>query len=440
MSYTNENFYYEVVLDVETSGLDYKVNELIGVGIYCPSKDIDVYVPAVQYTGDDVYERDELRKEKLINYIHKTFFADPYAVVIFHNAKFDLKFLKVSSFSQLLCRVIDTAILYHIIYPNQEKNLDSVAKHLLNITSKEQYNNSVPARIKNKKWLWPVATLSDYCKNDCRLTYNIYQKLLDEIINNKLLTFAKEQHRYLAALYEIEIAGIRIDQDKLAEEIKSITFLLSLKERELQSLIRSYCPELLDLNYKSSKQLSSLLYEKLGLEKADRDIYPSGKVFDKLFTSTMTNKNLLKKLNHEIPLFVTEVKKLETVLKYYKNYISLSHDGVIHPQFNLTGTVTGRLSCSKPNLQNVGKTINVFGHEYKPRSVFVASPEYNLVSMDYKQQEIRMLAVLSQDEAYLDAMSKGVDMHEAISYAMFPSLTPELRKQKRTLIKNLHFG
>ena len=316
---TNKNTYYEVVLDVETSGLNYLTDELIGVGIYCPNKNIDVYVPAVQYTGDDMYERDELRKEKLINYINKTFFADPYAVVIFHNVKFDLKFLNISSFSQLLCRVIDTAVLYHIIYPNQEKNLDSIAKHLFNINSKEQFNNSVPTRIKNKKWLWPVTILADYCKNDCKLTYIIYQKLLDEIINNNLLDFAKEQHRYLAALYEIEIAGIRIDQDKLAEEIESITSLLSSKEEELQVLIRSYCPELLDLNYKSSKQLSSLLYEKLGLEKVERETYPSGKVFDKLFTSTMTNKNLLKKLDHEIPLFVTEVKKLETVLKYYKN-------------------------------------------------------------------------------------------------------------------------
>ena len=433
--------YYVVVLDVETSGLDYRTDDLVGVGVYCPSKQIKTYHKTVEYTSDDKYVTDKSRRDNTVKLIHDCYFSDPFAIVVMHNAKFDCKFLDVKSMFDVKCKIIDSALLYHIVFPDMEKNLDSVAQHLLNRDSKYVFvNNPKVKHIKNKHWRWPAYILSEYCLNDCELTYLAYEKLLSMIIDSKMLSFAKYQHKYLYTLYDIEILGISINSDKLIEELNAGNILLTKKEIELLELVKKTVPSIPEFNYRSSKQLSALLYDELGIEKASREEYPNGVVFDKLFTKTLTNKNLLGKMGHEIPQFIVEIKKLETVIKYFINYQKLSHDGKINPQFNLTGTVTGRLSCSKPNLQNIGKELSVFNKTYNPRSVFVASPGYKLVSMDYKQQEIRMLAVLSQDTAYLEAMSAGVDMHEAIATSMFPQMTKEDKKARRTLIKNLHFG
>ncbi|MGL2593932.1 DNA polymerase I [Helicobacter pylori] len=234
-----------------------------------------------------------------------------------------------------------------------------------------------------------------------------------------LLTLAKEiETPFVKVLMGMEFQGFKIDAPyfkRLEQEFKNE---LNVLERQILDLIG------VDFNLNSPKQLSEILYDKLGLPKNK--------------SHSTDEKNLLKILDKHpsIPL-ILEYRELNKLFNTYTTPLLRlkDKDDKIHTTFIQTGTATGRLSSHSPNLQNIPvrspKGLLI-------RKGFIASSkEYCLLGVDYSQIELRLLAHFSQDKDLMEAFLKGRDIHLETSKALFGE---DLAKEKRSIAKSINFG
>ncbi|MUU65476.1 DNA polymerase I [Helicobacter pylori] len=234
-----------------------------------------------------------------------------------------------------------------------------------------------------------------------------------------LLTLAKEiETPFVKVLMGMEFQGFKIDAPyfkRLEQEFKDE---LNVLERQILDLIG------VDFNLNSPKQLSEVLYDKLGLPKNK--------------SHSTDEKNLLKILDKHpsIPL-ILEYRELNKLFNTYTTPLLRlkDKDDKIHTTFIQTGTATGRLSSHSPNLQNIPvrspKGLLI-------RKGFIASSkEYCLLGVDYSQIELRLLAHFSQDKDLMEAFLKGRDIHLETSKALFGE---DLAKEKRSIAKSINFG
>ncbi len=238
-------------------------------------------------------------------------------------------------------------------------------------------------------------------------------------LEEDLLTLARDiETPFMKVLMGMEFQGFKIDAPyfkRLEQEFKNE---LNILERQILDLIG------VDFNLNSPKQLSEVLYEKLGLPKNK--------------SHSTDEKNLLKILDKHpsIPL-ILEYRELNKLFNTYTTPLLRlkDKDDKIHTTFIQTGTATGRLSSHSPNLQNIPvrspKGLLI-------RKGFIASSkEYCLLGVDYSQIELRLLAHFSQDKDLMEAFLKGRDIHLETSKALFGE---ELAKKKRSIAKSINFG
>lgn len=405
----------KITFDVETTGLHHKKDSLLSLS--CLFDNPSYGLIPTNYT--------DLIKENFKALIE----LFPDATFIGHNIKFDLRFLDIHPDIVDKLRLIDTTILYHYLFPREEKKLGSIEKHLFKTQRKNEYLEKYGKKFDQ----WPENELEIYNRLDVELTYAVYKKLIDHV-DTEFLTY---QNKFLKELYRIEYFGIGFDENKAKEETVLIEELSKTKEVELREYIYNEYGygKAHTINFNSSKQLSELLYIDLDIPKPSRNNYPNGVAFDKLFTSTLTNADLLETIKHPFVEMFLEWKKVVAVGKSIQSYADLSFNNRLYPSFNITGTKTGRISCSSPNLQNSPKDKKGLP---SVRTLFRPNDGETLISIDYQQQEIRMLAILSQDENLLSLVKQGVDMHTVVGKQMFKK--DEITKEERSTIKNIHFG
>ncbi|WRG61181.1 DNA polymerase I [Helicobacter pylori] len=238
-------------------------------------------------------------------------------------------------------------------------------------------------------------------------------------LEEDLLTLAKEiETPFMKVLMGMEFQGFKIDAPyfkRLEQEFKNELHVL---ERQILDLIG------VDFNLNSPKQLSEILYEKLGLPKNK--------------SHSTDEKNLLKILDkHPSIALILEYRELNKLFNTYTTPLLRlkDKDDKIHTTFIQTGTATGRLSSHSPNLQNIPvrspKGLLI-------RKGFIASSkEYCLLGVDYSQIELRLLAHFSQDKDLMEAFLKGRDIHLETSKALFGG---DLAKEKRSIAKSINFG
>jgi len=405
----------KITFDVETTGLHHKKDSLLSLS--CLFDNPNYGLIPTNYT--------DLIKENLSALIE----LFPDATFIGHNIKFDLRFLDVNPDVVDEMNLIDTTILYHYLFPREEKKLGSIEKHLFKTQRKNEYLEKY-----GKKFdLWPEEELEIYNRLDVELTYAVYKKLINHV-DTEFLTY---QNKFLKELYRIEYFGIGFDESQAKEETVLIEELSTTKEEELRDYIWTNYgySKAHTINFNSSKQLSELLYIDLDIPKPNRNNYPNGVAFDKLFTSTLTNADLLETIKNPFVEMFLDWKKVIAVQKSIQSYADLSFNDRLYPSFNITGTRTGRISCSSPNLQNISKDRKGLP---SVRTLFRPNSGESLVSIDYQQQEIRMLAILSQDENLLNLVKQGVDMHTVMGKQMFRK--DEITKEERDQTKAINFG
>jgi DNA polymerase-1 len=227
-------------------------------------------------------------------------------------------------------------------------------------------------------------------------------------------------------LLRMEQTGVRIDPDLLREMSSRLAVTIDdLAERIYASTGHRF-------NINSPKQLGDVLFNKMGLPQPQK--YGKGKVIS-------TAQDVLEDLaqHHEVPAWVLEYRQLQKLKGTYLDALPALADsgGRIHTTFNQVGTATGRLSSINPNLQNIPIRTAV-GREI--RAAFIAAPGNLLMSADYSQIELRLLAHFSQDPLLLDAYKTGKDIHTLTAAEVFEVDAATMDKETRARAKAVNFG
>lgn len=462
------------VLDVETNGLHWYEHGVIGVAIHAPRIDVSGYLPTCTYqdvadgkpktskvwTGD--YEINPATGRKRKQWTTQTVQAmrkeaipdpdqlapisallldaanDPNTCIIAHNAKFDLHMLGLDLFN-LPCKLMDTSIMVHLINSNNRKSLAAAEDHFLGGASKRAHLDAAP---KGYPKDWPLDVCAAYAINDAVVEWQLAEELTKHLRKLGLVNLFWQQMRFLRAMWQIERKGLLIDAEFSNQAIIALTDRMRDLEAQLQDAAGS------DFNWRSHKQLSEAIYDGLGVDKPV--IEGNSKAAQKVSDSA-TSAFALAEANHPLKELILDLREVDKLIKNLLSYLELSQaDGAIHTSFNLTGTVTGRLSSSDPNVQNIASqkrkrdsvTAGVTREdEYNTRNAFIARPGYTFIAADHAQQEVRLLAILAQEQNMLAVLNDPTkDLHLQNAITIWGDCGEELNKIHRTWAKSISFA
>ncbi|WP_028845268.1 DNA polymerase I [Thermodesulfovibrio thiophilus] len=323
------------------------------------------------------------------------------ALKIVYNAKEILKKLKHAGM-KLYSPYFDIMIAAYLINPNRGK-----------------YNF-------NEITLEFLGKLYDSLESSNLIMFELYEKLHRELKEKELerLYFDIEMP-LIDVLFEMEEAGIKINIDKLEALTKQISFELDKLREKIYGLAGA------EFNINSPKQLSEVLYDKLGLKSRKR-----GK------KARSTEMEVLEELSvqHELPQEVINYRTLNKLLTGYllplKDHINPATNR-IHTKWSQTVAGTGRIVSSEPNLQNIpvkGQWAQLL------REVFVPEDGFLFLSADYSQIELRLLAHLSEDPALIRAFKEGKDIHNATASEIFSVNENDVTEEQRRIAKTVNFG
>lgn len=422
-----------VVLDTETTGLNWWNDVMIGVGVYCPDAEIEAYIPTLSDTD---------RREA-----YSAIASLPTdTTLVNHNIKFDLHFMNLDPTPYR--EIHDTMVMVHLIDSRYKKSLAESERVFLGADSKRAHVAEAPKRTPIHKW--PLETVADYCVNDCRVTYQLAQTLLPLLDRDMLLDLYYKEMEYLKFIWRVERRGITVDPIF----INHARLQLQEKQKDLEEEL--YDSVGYKFNWRSSKQMSKALYEDMGWPRpknpfvgadgVDRTRFADRGRYNSTLTSTFI---LMEKAHHPLGELVSTLRETSKLGKTLESWLELMDDEpAIHTNFNLTGTRTGRLSSSKPNVQNIPSfartrfTQGVYTggvertEEYNLRNAFVAREGHTFVSIDYRQMEMRMFGILSGDPFMLKSLSAGRDVHADIAQEVWGTRD----KVHREWAKTVSFG
>lgn len=404
-------------LDTETTSTNPIDAELVGLSFSVEEK--KAFYVAVPDNREEA--------QKIVN-IFKPLYENPEILKIGQNLKYDLEVLHNYGVS-LAGPMFDTMIAHYLIQPELRHNMDYMAETLLHYRTIhiEELIGERGRNQRNMRDLKP-AEVYEYAAEDADITLRLYNVLLP-----KLKECGAEQLFYeiemplMPVLAEMELNGIRIDTDSLAET----SSILTSRMRQLETQIYKAAGE--EFNISSPKQVGEILFGKM-------------KIVDKpKKTKTgqyVTSEEVLQQLRHKNPI-VDDILAHRGLKKLLGTYVDAlpklinRRTGHIHTSFNQAVTSTGRLSSSDPNLQN----IPVRGEDGKEiRRCFIPEEGCLFFSADYSQIELRVMAHLSGDENMAEAFRLGHDIHAATAAKIYKEDIADVTRDQRTKAKRANFG
>lgn len=405
-----------VAFDTETDSLETRSAKLVGFS-FSLEGEVGYYVPvAHSYLGVG----DQVSLEEARGAIEKIFSAQ----VVGHNLKFDLEILHGALGFYPKGRIGDSMILAWL--------LDSGAPVGLDFQMKRWFGHEMipfEKMVKKGETFAQVALeeAAEYAGEDALATYRLYFRLEEELKKRgceSLLGLAESlEFPFIYTLIEMEERGIRVDTEFFAR----LNAEVEARIRELSSEVFAHAGGEFNLN--STQQLGGVLFEKLHL--------PSGK---KTKTGYSTDEKVLSELLGVHPIIepILEYRELfklkSTYIEPLTRFALQDKNRRIYTSFLHTGTSTGRLSSKNPNLQNIPVKTEA---GRKIRQGFIASEGNLLISLDYSQIELRLLAHFSQDPALVAAFKAGADIHYETAKKIFGE---EEAKAHRGIAKTINFG
>jgi len=405
-----------VAFDTETTGLDTKSDRMVGFSFsYEDTK--AYYVPvAHSYLGVGA----QVSESDAVEALHKLMKHR----IVGQNLKFDFSLLYHQYGFEKIVPYADTMIMAWLSDPGTKVGLDALAEKIFKYEMK-----TFKETVKKGEDFSSVAIeeAAFYAAEDAwmtRLLYFALKKKMELASLTPLLKEAKEvEYPFINVLIRMESLGIKVDQKHLKTLQKDLSSELARLTEEIYALTGS------EFNIKSTKQLGEILFAKLGLK--------GGK---QTKTGYSTNEAVLQSLigEHEVIGKILEYRENQKMLSTYVDpLLKLAKQDPhsrIYTSFIQTGTATGRLSSKEPNLQNI-PVRSELGRSV--REAFIAKEGYKLVSIDYSQIELRLLAHFSGDSALVEAFNHGEDIHLATAVKLFGE---EDAKAKRHFAKAVNFG
>ncbi len=411
-----------VSLDTETNSLNPIDAELVGIGLCLGEENDDLfYIPLGHQTKKETSNQLSIEDvfSKLRNWIE-----DPKKEKALQNSKFDRQIL-FNHGLDLKGVTFDTLLADYLLNNQEKHGLSEISFRLFGFKP-PSFKETVG---KNKDFSFvDIDEASIYCGYDVFLTFKIvkifkesFSKEKDELIK----LFEEIELPLEPVLSQMEMNGITIDipyLDKLSKELKSTL-------EDIENKVYDLAEE--SFNLSSPKQLGEILFEKLNLDK---------KKSRKTKTGWSTDAVVLERLvdEHEIIQHLIKHRTLSKLLSTYidalPNLIN-EKTGRVHTNFNQAATATGRLSSSNPNLQNIPVRTEF---SRRIRKAFLPEKNWKLLSADYSQIELRILAHLADEEILINAFHKNDDIHSLTARLIFEK--EEISSDERRVGKTINFG
>lgn len=406
-----------VSVDTETTSTDAMKAELVGLS-FSIEENKAFYVPIPS-------ERDEALK--IVN-IFKGVYESPDLMKIGQNIKYDI--IVLANYGvKFNGPIFDTMIAHYVLQPELRHNMDYMAEVYLNYKTIhiDELIGPKGKGQKNMRSLSP-SEVYKYASEDADVTLKLKNIFEVELKKNGLYSLFEEIEMPLVpVLARMEMNGVRVDTESLAETSRQFAERMSTIEKEIHEMAG------MDFNISSPKQVGEVLFDKLKIvDKAKKT--KTGQY--------VTSEDVLQNLKSRHPI-------VEKILDYrgYKKLLSTYVDslpqlinpktGHIHTSYNQAVTSTGRLSSSDPNLQNIpirdenGKEV---------RKAFIPDDGCEFFSADYSQIELRIMAHLSQDENMIEAFTQGYDIHAATAAKIYKIPIEEVTADQRRKAKTANFG
>ncbi len=403
----------ELAFDLEATGRDPFNDTIVGIAL-CKEKGKSYYVP-VRHTGPCNIQ-DALS-------ILKPVMEDPAVAKVGHNLKYDMLMLRQEGI-YVHGMLYDTMVASYLLNPVKPDHSlqDAAVEHLAH--KKRRFTEILGKRSSFAEV--PVEEAAQYAAEDAELAMELKDILFDKLQSAGLEHIYFEiEMPLIYVLTDMEEAGIKINRERTEELSKEL-------DRELEGLqSRIYILAGSAFNINSPRQLGKVLFEHLGL-----------KPMKKTKTGFSTSMDVLEELSksHELPQEILNYRsfyKLKTTYTDALPKLINARTGRIHTSFNQTVTATGRLSSSDPNLQN----IPVRGEwGTKIREIFIADEGHILVSADYSQIELRVLAHMSEDPGLIDAFKNSIDIHARTASEIFGVPLDAVTSDMRRAAKVVNFG
>ncbi len=404
--------------DTETTGLDLHESELVGMS-FSFIKHKAYYVPVPDNYNDALLVVQEFKEVFEDSSIEKTG----------QNLKFDISILKWYDVD-VKGKLFDTMLAHYLIQPDMRHGMDVLAETYLD------YKPVPIEKLIGKKGkdqltmrIVPVEDIKEYAAEDADITWqlrSVFEPMLAEAHTRKL--FDEIEMPLVPVLADMEAEGVRIDIAALND------FSVQLKQEIDALTLEIYSLAGTEFNIASPKQLGEILFDRLAISANAK------------LTKTKqysTGEEILVKLINKHPI-IQNILDYRSLTKLKSTYVDTlpnlvsKRTGRIHTSYNQAVAATGRLSSNNPNLQNIPIRTER-GREI--RKAFVPRNEkYLLLSADYSQIELRIIAALSGDEGMIEAFKQGLDIHAATAAKVFGVTIEEVTKEMRRNAKMVNFG
>jgi len=410
-----------LAIDCETTSLNTVDAELVGIAL-AKDEGKACYIPLTH----QVLGEKQLSLE-IVRSILRPYLANPAILKIGHNLKYDLAILKKYDLDFEV--LDDTLIMSYILDSGKHRHgLDFLAQHYFQHTMISY--SDVTGTGKNQKSFDAVdlQTATKYAAEDADYTLRLYHKLRPRIFLQKQTALYTHIEKPAArVIQEMEAAGIKVDADVLKSLGQEFQGRLQSLEQEIYTLAGHA------FNIASPKQLSDVLFHELNLPQPKKNKTGA-------FT---TDADVLEDLANQGHLIAQKVTQWRGLAKLQSTYVEGLLAAInkkthrVHTSYNLAGTTTGRLSSSDPNLQNIPIRTE---DGRKIRAAFVAEHGHKLISFDYSQIELRLLAHEAGIPSLIQAFKEGQDIHKLTASQMFHTPLEEVTSAQRRQAKAINFG
>ena len=424
-----------VAVDTETTGLNDMIAELVGICL-CVEVGEACYIPLNHKVGDDdLFGGNKLAKNQIslddALDLLKPILEDPAIIKVGQNIKYDMKIL--SRYNINISPVDDTMLLSYSLHGGAHNHgMDSLSNRYLNHTpiSIKSILGSGKSAITFDQV--PISEAINYAAEDADITLRLWKFFKPQLHKNNVTKVYESLERPLVpVLADMERNGIKVDRDTLSRMSNSFAQKMAGLEAEIFQLAGR------NFNVGSPKQLGEVLFDELEIPGGKR-----GKT-----GAYATGAEILEDLTvegYELPSKVLDWRQLSKLKSTYtdalQDHINIE-TGRVHTSYSMAGTSTGRLSSTDPNLQNIPIRSE---DGRKIREAFICEEGSILLSLDYSQIELRILAQIAELDALKEAFFQGQDIHALTASQMFDvpleGMDPMIRRQAKAINFGIIYG
>ncbi|MCE1189229.1 MAG: DNA polymerase I [Ignavibacteria bacterium] len=417
-----------VVFDTETDSLNKEVLHIAGASFAVKPGEawfvaINPFLEQVSLFHPDLSDR--LPVKEFVR-IFKPFFESGRIKKVCQNGKFDIAVMKTIGIN-VKGFYFDTMIAAYLLDPEQKIGMDDLSEKYLNYRPIPLSSLIGEKKDASKIFEVPLTQLSDYAAEDADITWRLYEHMKELIAAEKLETVAYDvDFPLVPVLEDMEGNGIKLDSASL----KVFSSDLQLQLEIISAKICEIAGEQFNIN--STQQMQVVLFEKLGLKPTK-----------KTKTGYSTDAAALESLRgeHEIIDAILQYRQISKLKSTYADALPTmirTSTGRIHSTFNQTVASSGRLSSLDPNLQNI-PIRSELGKEIR-KAFIPRDNEHIILSADYSQIELRIMAAMSGDANMIEAFKNGVDIHRSTASLVFQVPVAEVTPEMRRRAKEVNFG